>query len=221
MNSWTPTDRQIGRWSAIAVVVIAALYIATGTVWLVSNIDSVTVLTLAPSEPYLTIMEILMLLLNPALIALFAAIHAYAPPDKKTCSLAAFGFVILLVAITGVVHFVQLTVVRRAASPTVAEVFAFYPSGEGRHTAMFAAEMLGWDFFFGFAMLFAAPIFKGDKLQTAIRVGLILGGLLCLIGFSGPALGDMRLQLPAIIGYAFVFPSVCLLLAMLFARSDE
>ena len=221
MNSWTPTDRRIGRWSAIAVVVIVAVYITTGTIWLVSNINSVTLLTLAPSEPYLTIMEVLMLLLNPALIALFAALHVYAPPGKKTYSLTAFSFVILLVAITGVVHFVHLTVIRRTTSTTVAEAFAFYQSQGNQMSPMFAAEMLGWDFFFGFALLFAAPVFKGDKLQNAIRISLILGGALCLIGFSGPASGNMRLQLPAIIGYAFVFPFVCLLLALFFGRSDE
>jgi hypothetical protein len=221
MDSWTPTDRRIGRWAAITVVVIAVVYITTGTIWLVSNISSVTIQTLAPSEPYLTIMEILMLLLNPAMVVLFAAIHVYAPPNKKTCSQAAFGFLLLLVAITGVVHFVHLTVIRRTTSVTVSEVFAFYHSRNDGHTAMFAAEMLGWDFFFGLALLFAAPVFKGDRLQAAIRTGLIVSGLLCLVGFSGPTSGDMRFQVLAILGYAFGFPFVCLLLAKLFARSEE
>jgi hypothetical protein len=211
----------MGRWAAIAVVAIAVLYITTGLIWLVPNLSSVTIQTLAPSEPYLTIMEILMLLLNPAMVVLFAAIHAYAAPNKKTCSLAAFGFLLLLVAITGVVHFVNLTVVRRTTSVTVAEAFAFYQYRNGGLSAMFAAEMLGWDFFFGLALLFAAPVFKGDRLQAAIRIGLIVSGLLCLFGFAGPAWGAMRFQVLAILGYAFGFPVVCLLLAQLFARSEE
>jgi hypothetical protein len=165
-------------------------------------------------------MEILMLLLNPAMVVLFAAIHAYASPNKKTCSLAAFGFLLLLVAITGVVHFVNLTVVRRTTSVTITEAFGFYHSQNGGHSAMFAAEMLGWDFFFGLALLFAAPVFKGDRLQTAIRAGLIVSGLLCVIGFAGPASGDMRFQVLAILGYAFGFPVVSVLLAQLFARSE-
>ena len=221
MKPWTPTDQRIGRWSAIAVVAIAAVYITTGTIWLISNFNSVTVSTLAPSEPYLTIMEVLMLLLNPALIALFAALHVCASPGRKTYSLAAFSFVILLVAITGVIHFVNLTVNRRTTNATIAEAFAFYQSQGNQMSPMFAAEMLGWDFFFGFALLFAAPVFKGDKLQNAIRISLVLGGALCLIGFSGPASGNMRLQFPAIIGYAFVFPFVCVLLALFFGRSNE
>jgi hypothetical protein len=219
MNSGTPTDRRIGRWAAITVVAIAVAYITTGTIWLVPNINRVTIQTLAPSEPYLTIMEILMLLLNPAMVVLFAAIHVYAPSNKKTCSLAAFGFLLLLVAITGVVHFIHLTVIRRTTSAVTAEAFAFYHSRGDGHSPMFAAEMLGWDFFFGLALLFAAPVFKGDRLQAAIRTGLIVSGLLCLVGFSGPASGDMRFQVLAILGYAFGFPLVCLLLAKLFGRS--
>jgi hypothetical protein len=221
MNSWTPTDRRIGRWAAITVVAIAVAYIATGLFWLVPNINRVTIQTLAPSEPYLTIMEILMLLLNPAMVVLFAAIHVYAPVNKKACSLAAFGFLLLLVAITGVVHFITLTVIRRTTSAVTAEAFAFYHSRGDGHSPMFAAEMLGWDFFFGLALLFAAAVFKGDRLHTAIRTGLIVSGSLCLVGFSGPAFGDMRFQVLAIVGYAFGFPFVCLLLARLFGRSEE
>lgn len=219
MNSWTQTDRRIGRWSAIAVVVLTVTYITTGAIWLVSNIAAARTQGLQPSEPYLVILETLLFLVNPALVALFAAIHAFAPADKKTCSLTAFGFVLLLVAITGVVHFVQLVVVRRTASETVAEVFRFYPS-DGRLTVMFAADMLAWDFFFGFALLFAAPVFKGDRLQNAIRAGLFICGSLCLAGVAFPASGDARFQFLAILGYVFGFPFVCLLLAKLFARSD-
>lgn len=221
MKSWTETDRRIGKWSAVAVVVLGVVYIITGVIGVVFNTDTAKFQSLQQVDPFLAILEVLMLLVNPAMITLFAAIHAYAPHDKKTYSLAAFGFAVLLVAITGVVHFVQLTVVRRGANAVVAEVFGFYHSQEGRHTAMFAAEMLGWDFFFGFAMLFAAPVFAGDRLQNLIRFSLFISGLLCLIGFSGPASGDMRFQTVAILGYAFGFPFVCLLLAILFSRSIE
>jgi len=219
MNSWTEIDRRIGRWSAIAVLVLAAAYLTTGAIWLVSNTVAARTQGLQPSEPYLAILETLLFMMNPALVALFAGIHAYAPADKKTCSLVAFGFVLLMVALTSCVHFIQLVVVRRTASVMVADAFKFYPP-DGRLTPMFAADMLAWDFFFGFALLFAAPVFKGDRLQNTIRTGLIVCGLFCLAGVSFPVSGDARMQLPAILGYAFGFPFVCLLIAKLFARSE-
>jgi hypothetical protein len=207
-------------WSAVAIVLISAAYILTGLIWLVSNLEVARTRGLAPSEPYLAVLETLILLLTPPLIGLFAAIHTYAPPDRKTCSLAAFGFAVLLAGITGVVHFVELTSIRRTANSRMAEVFAMYDAS-GRLAPMLAVDLVAWDFFLGFGLLFAAPIFKGDKLQRAIRLSMALSGLLCLIGVSGPATGDLRLQYPAIFGYAFVFPFVCLLLAIFFARMDK
>jgi hypothetical protein len=216
MSTWTATDRQFGIWSALVIVLISVAYILTGAIWLLSN-SSVATKGLEPSEPYLAILETLILLLTPALIALFAAIHSYAPADKKICSLAAFGFAVVLACTTGVIHFVQLTAVRRIQNMTIAATFAFYDPG-GRLMPMLAADLAVWDFFLGFGLLFAAAVFKGDKLQGAIRVTMIIAGVLCLMGTSGPASGDMRLQFPGIFGYAFVFPFICLLLAILFAR---
>ena len=47
-----------------------------------------------------------------------------------------------------------------------------------------AADLAAWDFFFGFALLFAAMIFRGGRLQRVIRGGLFLGGALCLAGVA-------------------------------------
>jgi hypothetical protein len=159
-------------------------------------------------------------LVNPAMVALFAAIHSYAPVDKKTYSLTAFGFLLVTVTITAFVHFAQLFVVRRTESATVTEVLRFYPL-DGRLTPMFAADMLAWDFFFGFALLFAAPAFEGDRLQNVVRIGFVICGILCLVGVAFPITGDERFQLPAILGYAFGFPILCLLLALLFSRKNH
>jgi len=217
---WTTTDRRVGMWSAAAIVLFTVVYIITGVIWIRFSTTGAGVQGLEPSEPFLAILETLILLCTPALVGLFAAIHAYAPPDRKTCSLAAFGFAVLLAGITGVVHFVQLTAIRHTANRTIAEVFAMYDP-TGRLTPTLAMDLAAWDFFLGFGLLFAASIFKGDKLQVAIRAGMTLSGLLCLVGVSGPASGDLRLQYPAIVGYAFVFPFVCLLLTILFVRSGK
>src|SRR5215813_7244550 len=203
MSAWTKTDRLVGMWSAIAIVVLSLTYITTGVIWIrFSTSAAGPVRGLEPSEPFLTILETLILLCTPAFIGLFAAIHAYTPPDRKTCSLAAFGFAVLLAGITGVVHFVQLTAIRRTANRTIAEVFALYDP-TGRLAPTLAVDLVAWDFFLGFALLFAAPLFKGDKLQGAIRASMTLSGLFCLVGLSGPASGDLRFQYPAIVGYAF------------------
>jgi hypothetical protein len=189
-------------------------------VWLLSNGDAARARGLEPGEPFLAILETIIVLFTPALVGLFAAVHAYAPPERKSCGLAAFGFALLLAGITGALHFAELTAVRRTANRTVAEVFALYDPG-GRLTPALAFDLAAWDFFLGFGLLFAAPVFRGDRLQAAIRAGMTVGGLLCLAGVAGPASGDLRFQYLGVFGYAFVFPLVCLLLALLFARSGE
>src|SRR5215813_12191505 len=172
MVNWTQFDRRVGIWSASAIVLLSFAYILTGMIWIISSSNGPRIQGLEPSEPFLTILETLILLCAPAIVLLFAAMHAYAPANRKTCSRAAFGFALLLSGITGVVHFVQLTAVRRTGSKVIIEALAMYdPSG--RLTPVLAADLVAWDFFFGFALLFAGLIFSGDKLQGAIRAAFI------------------------------------------------
>jgi len=206
--------------SAIAILILAVAYIITGTVWLISNARVAQERGLEPSEPFLSILETLLLLSTPAIVTLFAAMHAYAPTNRKTCSLAAFGFALLLSGITGTIHFVQLTAIRRVSNKAITEIFALYDP-HGGLTPVLSMDLLAWDFFFGFALLFAATIFRGDKLRVAIRATFVAAGVLCLAGTAGPASGNLKFQYPAIAGYAFVFPFVCLLLAIFFARSGK
>ena len=68
-------------------------------------------------------------------------------------------------------------------------------------------------------MLFAAPVFRGDRLRTSIRLLMIVSGVLALGGLSGAVVGDMQLRMIGVVGYAGVFPVVAVLLTMLFWRS--
>jgi hypothetical protein len=54
--------------------------------------------------------------------------------------------------------------------------------------------------------------------EPGTRVGLIIGGLLCLAGLAGPAIGDIALRWIGEAGYAVVFPIVWLLLALHFRQ---
>jgi len=118
---------------------------------------------------------------------------------------------------TGAIHFLQLTVIRRTTSQAITEIFALYDPG-GRLTPILATDLVAWDFFFGFALLCGAAIFRGDKLQNTIRGGMILSGALCLLGTAGAGSGNLKLQYPAIVGYAFIFPVISLLVGILFIR---
>jgi hypothetical protein len=64
-------------------------------------------------DPYLAVMEVLILVMAPILVLLAVVIHACAPEGTKTYSMAALGWMLLLAGFTMTVHLVQLTVVRR------------------------------------------------------------------------------------------------------------
>ena len=85
----------------------------------------------------------------------------------------------------------------------------------------FALDLLAWDVFFGLAMLCGAQALAGDPRATAAHGAMRASGALCLLGTLGPASDDLRLQYAGILGYAFVFPIACLLLARWLGRAPD
>ena len=194
-----PTNR-LGRWSALGLFLIGVAYVVTLAIGFATH-----GLTEPIADPVLAIMEVLTLLSAPLMVIMMAAVHGYARSERKTHSLIALAFMILAAGTTSVVHFVGLTVLRQSGSGSMV-----WPS------PIYAMELLAWDLFLGLSLLFAAPVFEGGGLERAIRRGLLIGGVLCIAGLVGPAVGNMRLQLVGVLGYAGVFPVVCFMLFRLF-----
>jgi hypothetical protein len=196
---------RLGVWSASALCVIGVTYIVTLAVGFASVGFAKPIL-----DPVLAVMEILTLVSAPTLVVLMAAVHAHAAPEYKIHGLVAVAFMVLLAGLTSSVHFVELTAVRQSSTASLT-----WPS------TAYALELLACDMFLGLSLLFAAPVFRGGKLEDAVRTGLYVGGTLCITGILGPATGDMRLQFIAIVGYAGVLPTVSLLLLLLFRRTRQ
>ncbi len=211
---FTPTDRRIGLWSARLLILLLVVYVFTGSLWVFREATPAGMAALAPEDPYLAILETLIVLCGPLEIALFAAIYAYAPPDRKTFALSALIFVSLLAVITCSLHFLLLTIGRQSGYAAIPGPGPFYPWP----TVLFGLDLFAWDVFQGLGLVFAAPVFRGDKLHRAIRMAMFISGALCLVGVSGPASGDLRFQLLAVVGYVAGLFVVCVLLAILFTR---
>jgi hypothetical protein len=210
---FTPTARRFGIFSAAATVILVVAYAVTLAVGL---------LTLeSPEEPIggplFTILEILIIITMPGMVALMVAVHAWAPTNAKTLSLTSVVFMGLLAGVTCSLHFVILTLSHQPefrAQTWLPLVLSFeWPS------IVYALDILGWDVFFPLSMLFAAPVFSGSRLATWIRVLMIVSGVLSLAGLSGVVAGDMQLRNIGIAGYVGVFLVVATLLAVLFYRT--
>jgi hypothetical protein len=197
-------------WSAISVAVLGGIYVCVGGMGVLMRPPGLA--PLAQVDPYLAILEFLIILSAVALVAMMAAIYRYAPAETKACSLIALAFMIAFAVLTCSTHFASLTVGRQMAPATVPQVFKQL-SMVTWPTIALALDLLAWDFFLGLSLLFAAPVFRGT-----IRIVMYVNAVLCLAGTVAPLSGQMWLQLSAIAGYAFVLPVNCILLARLFAR---
>ncbi len=213
VNNFSATARRLGIFSAVSVVILEAAYAVTLTIGFLSLKSQQQPI----GDPMFSILEVLIIVMMPVMVALMVAVHAWAPSHTKTLSLTAVFFMALLAGVTCSVHFVILTLSRQAAFaalPWLPLVLSFkWPS------VVYALDILGWDFFFALSMLFAAQVFGGSRLAMSIRVLMTTSGVLSLAGLSGVVTGDMQLRNIGIAGYLGVFLVVACLLAVLFSRT--
>jgi hypothetical protein len=211
--TFTNAARRLGISSAVIVVVLLIAYAISLTIGLLS-LDSPD----QPIEdPIFSILEILIIVMMPALVALMVAVHAWAPVHDKVYSLIAIIFMSILAGVTSSVHFVILTLSRNAEFSSLEWLPLFmsfkWPS------VVYTLDILGWDVFFALSMLFAAHVFSGNRLALWIRVLMIASGVLALAGLIGVVAGDIQLRNIGIVGYVGVFLIVVILLIVLFRRT--
>jgi hypothetical protein len=210
---FTATARRLGIFSATATVILLVAYAVT----LVVGLASLESPQQPIGDPMFTILEVLIIVVMPAMVALMVAVHAWAPMHAKSLSLTSLVFMGLLAGVTCGVHFVILTLSRQpefTGQPWLGLVLSFeWPS------VAYALDILGWDVFFALSMLSAAPVFWGSRLAAWICVLMIASGVLALAGLSGVVVGDMQLRNIGIVGYVGVFVVVAALLAVLFYRA--
>jgi hypothetical protein len=203
----------VGSVSCYAVFGLGLAYLPTTVAGLVdSGLD-------APiRDPYLAVMELLIIPLALELVIAFAAVHSYAQLRARTLSLSALVLVGTTAAMTSGVHAVALTVGRSpevAALPGFTLLFSWsWPS------VIYALDIAAWDLCLGVALLLAAPVFPPGPRSGPIRRGLVISGVLCLAGLLGVVLNNMSVRNIGIVGYAVVLPVVMLMTGRLFAATE-
>jgi hypothetical protein len=205
----TRTDRWIGFWSARVLFAFGVAYAVTMIIGFAAMGNTSKPL----GDPYVAIMEVLILLMAPVLVLLAAAIHACAPEGTRTYSITALGWMLLLAGFTVTVHLVLLTVARRIG-PNAIHGFQYlfnwhWPS------MLYAVDIAAWDIFFALALLFTAPVFHASG-HAAVRNGMLIVSAMSLVGLLGPAINHIALRQIGIVGYAIVWPIVCLPLSKAF-----
>ncbi len=89
---FTASARRLGIVSAVGTVLVSAVYAAT----LVAGLLALHSPQQPIDDPLFSILEILIILVMPLMVALIVAVHAWAPAEAKVFSLMALVFVSLL-----------------------------------------------------------------------------------------------------------------------------
>lgn len=217
MSEWTQTDRRIATWSATSAATIGVIYVSIGLIGVVARPPSAN--PLRQVDPYLAILEILIILSAVVLVTMMAAVYTYAPAERKTYALTSLALTVCCAVLTCATHFASLTVGRQI-DPGVSSLLSHQLSFVEWPTLALALDLLAWDFFLGLSLLFAAPVFTGEATRQ-VRISMTVAGTLCLAGTLGPASGYLHIQYLGIAGYAFALPIACALLAMFFRKGQH
>lgn len=206
-DRWSPPARRLGLTAAAGLCAVGALYLTTIALWLV--------LASSPREPipdpYLAVMEVLTMASALLLVGLAVALHSFADPSRRLPALATLVAGSTAAGLTWTVHVVQLTAVRQLwQRGSLPDYRLVWPS------PLFAVEYFAWDVLVGFTMCFAGLAVADAPGARAARRALLLGGVLCVLGVSGPLSGRMALQNLALTGYGIVLPVAAALLVRVF-----
>lgn len=192
---------RLGFRSAVAIAVIGLSYAIVLAIGMARHgMDEPIV------DPILAVMEVLTIISALPIVMLMIAIRRRAAVRRKHLATAALVLAVLFACVTTAVHLLELTSVREAGRGGLV-----WPS------ISYAAELLAWDVLLGVALLFAAAALGGGGAERAARRGSRICGALCLAGTVGPLVGNMKLQLIGVFGYAVVLPVAAVLLARMFA----
>lgn len=200
-NKWA----KVGNTSTHTVFVLGVAYavvIALGLLSLPTPLDPI-------GDPYFTLMEMLTLLIAPAMAISMVSIHFMAAEEDRVYSFAGAVFMFIMAAITSCVHFVILVFSHQVSKQQLTELAPFlsfrWPS------VFYALDVLAWDWFYPLAFIFAAQAFRNGRLERRIRVLMIVSAVLSLGGLMGVVLANMQVRNIGIVGYAVVGP-VCFLM---------
>lgn len=111
-------------------------------------------------------------------------------------------------ALTGVAHFVNMTVTRPLIQKGV-DVPAYFQIGCWPSVEM-AIDFLAWGVFAGFAFLSVSlGIARVNQLTTTIKKWLFVCGVLCLTGFTGTVFVNDLIWYVAPMGYGAGIVMIC------------
>ena len=174
---------RLSFWSAVLTAVFAAAFLAVGIATPVRNVPYPYVPSFISGD-YLWMYPAF--LLAPTVVVLVASIHYHAADDKKAFSLIAVSFAIVYAAVITSDYFIQWTVVAPSIASGETAGLALWTQ-YNPHGLLVSLESLGYLALSG-ALLFAAMVLSGGKLERILRLVFVAGFILAAGSFAVLAL---------------------------------
>ncbi len=218
---------QIGFWSAVLATVFSIGY---GIAVIVMMVASTSTSTAAPGwrgveayvasfQPIQMLPLIPSLLLAPSFLVLMVCIHYYAPNTKRLWSHLGLAFTIVYTVMASLNYIVQLTVVRQAILNRETDGLAMFAMGNP-HSIFWA--LTSAYVFMNLAMLFAAPVFDGGKLERRIRWLFFANGASVVVTIFGVVVDSPPVYLlGSLVPWCTIFSAATALLAVLFRHAGQ
>jgi hypothetical protein len=184
---------RLGFWAAILTVVVAAVFAVVGIA--TPPRSGPFCGSACVTYPYVDVAQFIPgdylwlvpgILLAPILVVLMACIHAFAAEQKKIYGRIGLSFAVVYAVIIMVDYFLQLAVVAPSLQSGETEGLSLLTQYDP-HGLFIALESLAY-LMMTVALLFAAPVFMGGRVERAIRALFALSFVLAVVAFVGLAL---------------------------------
>jgi hypothetical protein len=218
---------QLGFWSAVLATLSSIGY---GIAVIVMMISSLTAAAVTPPgwhgvEAFVASFQFIQMLplipslvLAPTFIVLMVSIHYYAASDKKIWSHLGIAFTLVYAAMASINYITQLTVVRLSILNQETDGLAMFVMGNSHSIFWALASSYA---FMNLAMLFAAPVFDGGRLERAIRWLFFANGVSVVATIFGVVVDSPPIYLlGSLVPWCVIFSLATLLLAVLFRRAS-
>lgn len=219
---------RIGFWSAVLATLFSIGY---GTTLIVMMVSAMATATETPSgwsgiesfvasfQPIQMLPLIPSLLLAPTFIVLMVSIHYYAAPDKKIWSHLGIAFALIYAVMASINYITQLTVVRLSILNKETDGLAMFVMGNS-HSIFWA--LASAYVFMNLAMLFAAPVFDGGRLERSIHWLFFANGASAVVTIYGVVADSPRIYLlGSLAPWCVIFSLATILLAIMFKRIER
>ncbi len=184
---------RVGFWAAILTVLLTAATAVAGvatparsgpfcgpTTWACVPAPYTDVAQFIPGD-YLWLIPAILLV--PVFVVLMAAVHGWAAEPQRIFSRIALAFALAYAIVIAVDYFAQFAVVIPSLQAGETEGLSLFTQ-YNPHGLFIAGEALGC-LAMSLALLFAAPVFAGGRLERAIRWLFVGGFVLAVVALVG------------------------------------